>query len=126
MFVVTVRGKVGPIISACPAQAQRGDKISADYWHEIREILREELGPEVALLPQISAAGDIATTVMVERKAERRVQRLRLPGSKDERAQRRREIARRIAATISETLSVVKSEINFSPTLLHAMSVLEI
>lgn len=111
---------------ACPAQVQRGDKISADYWHEVREILREELGPEVALLPQISAAGDIATTVMVERKAERRMQRLRLPGSNDERAQRRREIARRIAATISETLSVVKSEINFSPTLLHAMSVLEI
>jgi hypothetical protein len=111
---------------ACPAQVQRGDKISADYWHEVREILRDELGPDVALLPQLSAAGDIATTVMVERKAERRMQQLRLPGSNDERAQRRKEIARRISATISETLSVVKSEIDFSPVLLHAMSVLEI
>jgi len=56
---------------ACPAQVQRGDEISADYWHEVREILRDELGPEVALLPQISAAGDIATTVMVERECQR-------------------------------------------------------
>jgi hypothetical protein len=111
---------------ACPAQVQRGDKISADYWHEVREFLSEEMGPEVALLPQLSAAGDIATTVMVERKGEKRMQRLRAPGNDNDRAQRRREIARRIAATISETLSVVKAEKDFSPTLLHAMTRFEV
>lgn len=107
---------------ACPAQVQRGDKISADYWHEVRENLREELGPDVALLPQISAAGDIATTVMVERRAEKRMQELRFPGGEDDRSQRRKEIARRILTTIAETLSVVKSEIDFSPVVFHSMS----
>lgn len=111
---------------ACPAQVQRGDKLSADYWHEVREKLREELGPDVNLLPQHSAAGDIGTTALVERKAEKRMQQLRLPGSDDERAQRRAEIARRISNTITDTLSLVKSEIEYSPILLHDMTTFEV
>jgi len=80
----------------------------------------------VKLLPQLSAAGDIATTVLVERKAEKRMQQLRLPDSDDERAQRRAEIARRISNTITDTLSLVKSEIEYSPVLLHDMTTFEV
>lgn len=113
----------GVIINlACPAQVQRGDKLSADYWHEVRELLAQELGPEVHLLPQLSAAGDIATTVMVERQAEKRMQQLRFADAGDERLQRRMQIARRIAATVVDVLPVAKLEIDTEPTLLHSMA----
>jgi len=117
----------GVIINlACPAQVQRGDKISADYWHEVRQLLAGELGPEVRVLPQISAAGDIATTVMVERKGEARMQRLRFPDAGDERGQRRMEIARRIAGAVIDVLPVAKLEIEAQPALLHLMSGLDL
>ncbi len=107
---------------ACPAQVQRGDKLSADYWHEVREQLSASLGKTLPLLPQLSAAGDIATTVMVEKKGEARMQRLRSPSEDDFRVQRRAEIARRIVSAITDTLSVVDSEIDFSPRLRHSVA----
>jgi len=111
---------------ACPAQVQRGSELSADYWHEVRQLLAEDLGPEVHLLPQLSAAGDIATTVMVERKAEQRMQALRFPDAGDERMQRRMQIARRIAATVSDVLPVAKLEIDRQPELKHSMAKLDL
>ncbi len=111
---------------ACPAQVQRGDKLSADYWHEVRELLAKDLGAEVHVLPQLSAAGDIATTVMVERKAEKRMQELRFPDAGDERLQRRMQIARRIAATVVDVLPVAKLEIDTAPLLMHSMARLDL
>ncbi|MFX4228878.1 MAG: hypothetical protein ACFHHU_13710 [Porticoccaceae bacterium] len=37
-------------------------EISADFWHETRLALREELGDDLYILPQSSAAGDAVRT----------------------------------------------------------------
>lgn len=117
------RNLTGVVVNVtCPAQVQRGDKLSADYWHEVREQVREKLGADIAVLPQISAAGDIANIVMVEKKGEARMQALRAKGEADFRVQRRAEMARRIVAAITDTWAVVKSEVDFAPQLKHALA----
>lgn len=110
----------------CPAQVQRGNLISADYWHEAREEIRRRLGERVFILPQLSAAGDVATTVMVEKKAEARMQRLRFPGIEDTRVLRRKQIALRVADAVTEVLPLMSDTIEFAPALRHQMRKLDL
>jgi hypothetical protein len=118
----TEKNLTGVLINvACPAQVQRGDQLSADYWHEVREELKKSLGPEVFILPQLSAAGDIATTVMVEKKAERRMMKLRFPQIEDARTARRKQIAVRVSAAVTSILPYVKDSIETNPYVAHEM-----
>ena len=104
---------------ACPAQVQRGTLVSADFWHEVRGELAARLGPDVFILPQLSAAGDQAITVMVEKKAEARMQRLMFPETTDSRLLRRKQIARRIADAVASVLPLMKGVIEWNPVLAH-------
>src|SRR5690625_748620 len=61
---------------AIPAQAEYGPKISADYWHETREELHRRLGEDLYIFPQISAAGDQSPKILVNHRAEERMQKL--------------------------------------------------
>ncbi len=110
----------------CPAQVQRGKLISADYWHEAREEIRRRLGEDVFILPQVSAAGDLATIVMVEKKAEARMQRLMFPEIEDDRDRRRKQIALRLADAVSTVLPFMKDAIEWNPPLAHSMKKLEL
>jgi hypothetical protein len=106
---------------ACPAQVQRGELLSADYWHEVRELLRARAGPQLFILPQISAAGDLATTVMVEKRAEDRMQELMFPGLGGWRERRRQQIALRIADAVTDVLPYMQDTIAWTPELIHTM-----
>jgi hypothetical protein len=106
---------------ACPAQVLRGDKLSADYWHEVREVLRQSLGPNLYILPQISAAGDLATTVMVEKKAEERMQQIMFPQDTNSREMRIKQIAVRISDAVTSVLPYMKNTIESKPLLAHKM-----
>ncbi len=110
----------------CPAQVQRGNLISADYWHEVRQGLKHRLGPEVFVLPQLSSAGDVATTVMVEKKAEARMQRLMFPDLDDERDRRRRQIALEICDAVTKVLPYIKDHVEWKPALRHSLRQLEL
>ncbi len=110
----------------CPAQVQRGSLISADYWHEAREEIRHRLGQQVFILPQLSAAGDVATTVMVEKKAEARMQRLQFPGIEDSRVLRRKQIASRVADAVTEVLPFMQDTIETAPPLARTMRKLDL
>lgn len=114
------------INTACPAQVLRGDKLSADYWHDVREQLSESLGPDVHVLPQLSAAGDLATTIMVEKKAETRMQQLMFPGEANPRDRRRKQIAVRLASAVTSVLPYMKNTIDRSPVLKHATTRIEL
>lgn len=111
---------------ACPAQVQRGDLLSADFWHETREMLAERLGPDVFILPQLSAAGDLATTVMVERKGEERMQRILFPEITDSSLARRMQLAVRIADAVSSIVTHMGNHIEWNPVLLHEMESLDL
>lgn len=88
---------------ACTAQVQRGDRLSADYVHELREVLRERLG-DIEVLVQISAAGDFGTHVMVETRAEDRMARLMFPDLDDRVSRRRAQLAVRVADAVTDVL----------------------
>lgn len=114
-------GRLSGVVAnvTCPAQVHRGDLLSADYWHEAREKLADRLGPEVHLLPQLSAAGDLANIVMVERQGEARMQRLMFPDEDDPRKLRRLQIAKRIVDAVDGVLPYMEAVAETHPPLAH-------
>ena len=104
---------------ACPSQVGAGSRISADFWHETRNELRSRLGQELFVLPQCSAAGDQSPTVLVDKKAEARMQQL--TGRS-----RRQEIAVRLADAVTSVLPVAEKTIDFNPVFAHRVEEVKI
>lgn len=95
----------------CPSQCSEQEfLLSADYWHETRELLRQRLGRDLFVLPQCAAAGDQSPRPMVGKAAEQRM--LERSGRSA-----REEIARRISDAVEETLSILESDRDSSPHL---------
>jgi hypothetical protein len=83
---------------ACPSQETEGlSKVSADFWHEVRQELRKRHGKDLFVLPQCAAAGDLSPHLMFRKRAEQIM--LDRKG-----ISRRREIAGRLARAIDEVL----------------------
>lgn len=99
---------------ACTAQVQRGDRLTADYVHELRELLHERLG-DIDVLVQISAAGDFGTHVMVETRAEDRMARLMFPDLDDRESLRRAQLAVRVADAVTEVLPWMEAVADDAP-----------
>lgn len=96
---------------AVPSQvSQSALAISADFWHETRQMLRRQNHENLYVLPQCSAAGDQSPTVMVDRKAELRMQEL-------SRRSRREMIATRVTAAVMDILPVMREHIEWQPRL---------
>lgn len=77
---------------ACPAQEVEGrSAINADFWHQVREQLRERHGEDLVVLGWIGAAGDQSPHLMFRKAAEERMRTLRG-------LDRLGEIARRVVA----------------------------
>ncbi len=104
---------------ACPSQVGAGSRISADFWHETRNELRSRLGEGLFVLPQCSAAGDQAPKVLVDKKAETRMERLT--------GRNRREmIAVDIADAVDSVLPVAEKTIDFEPVFAHRVQQVQI
>ena len=115
---------------ACPSQCTEGESfVSADYWHETREELRRRFGHGVCVLGQCAAAGDQSPHLMLDRRAEERMFRLKglLPekGGDFNMAQRT-EIARRIAAAVEDVLPIAAKDIRTEIEFAHQRSVLDV
>ena len=93
---------------ACPSQVGAGSRISADFWHETRNELRNRFGQSLFVLPQCSAAGDQSPSVLVDKKAEARMQQLMGLSRRDM-------IAVRIADAVASVLPVAEKTIDFDP-----------
>jgi len=104
---------------AVPSQAGGGSRVSADFWHETRNELRSRLGEGLFVLPQCSAAGDQSPSVLVDKKAEARMQRL--TGRS-----RRGQIAVRIADAVTSVLVVAEKNIDWNPVFAHRVEQVEL
>jgi len=93
---------------ACPSQVGAGSRISADFWHETRNELRSRLGEGLFVLPQCSAAGDQSPGVLIDKRAEARMERLMG-------LSRRGMIAVRLADAVTSVLPVAEETIDFEP-----------
>ncbi len=104
---------------AVPSQASGGSRISADFWHETRNELRNRLGEGLFVFPQCSAAGDQSPVVLVAKKAESRMERL--TGRS-----RREQIAVRIADAVTSILPVMEKSVEWNPAFFHRMEQVEL
>ncbi|NLZ63196.1 MAG: hypothetical protein GX902_05255 [Lentisphaerae bacterium] len=101
LYTFTPAGKLtGAVVNVpCPSQCSMHEwNLTADFWHEVRQNIREQYGEEVFILPQCAAAGDLETINLHCKAALKR--RLELKGSTQ-----RQEIAERICAAFSEVLT---------------------
>ena len=104
---------------AVPSQVSGGSRVSADFWHETRNELRQRLGAGLFVLPQCSAAGDQSPVVLVAKKAEARMERI--TGRS-----RREQIAVRIADAVTSILPVMEKTVNWNPAFAHRMERVEL
>jgi len=115
---------------ASPAQEYEGaHEISADFWHDIRLAIRERLGANVQVLGQCAAAGDQSPHVLWDKRAEKRMLNLRGlsdPSYEREGLNLRREIGRRVAATVAEVLPLMRQDIQTSSPLTHVIKEIEL
>ncbi len=105
---------------ACPSQeTEMGMKVSADFWHEIREEVQRRLGSHVHVLGQCAAAGDQSSHRLWYKEAEQRM--LELRG-----VTMRQEIGRRVADTVAEVLPAVAKDIRSDLRLSHMVRTIQI
>jgi hypothetical protein len=105
---------------ACSSQVDEGMFVlSADYWHDTRQELRQRLGDRLFVLPQCSAAGDQSPHMLFEKRAAARM--LALTGRTERQA-----IAQEITDAVTETLRVVRGTASGSLVLRHHVEYLDL
>lgn len=108
------RNLTGILINvACPAQeTEQLLKVSADFWHEVRQEIRARYGKEIFVFPQCAAAGDQSPHLLWRRKAEDIMRRRRG-------ISRRQEIARRIADAVDQVSPHARKDIKNEVVFIH-------
>ncbi len=62
---------------ACPAQeVEGGSSLNADFWHPVRETLRERFGKDLHILGWAGAGGDQSPHLMIGKAADERMRKL--------------------------------------------------
>ena len=125
-FVFTFDPKgalTGAIINIpCPSQCSESmRKLSADYWHNIRETLRAKYG-DLFILPQCGAAGDMSPHNKLNGAARRR--RCELKYGRKEVFQNefeRLEIAEQVGAAFDRTLAWAKKDLRSEMPIRHRL-----
>ena len=103
-------------------------QISADFWHDTRVEINKRLGKEIYILPQSSPGGGLSPHVMVETRAEERMQKLMFPDVDSGRNSlgRRKQIAWRIADAVTSVLPYMKDVIEWEAEFSHEMEVVNL
>jgi len=109
----------------CPSQvSEHIYQISADYWHETRVELRQRFGSDLFILPQCAPAGDQSPHLLLGRRAEERMWRLK--GRDTDQNAPRQEIALKIADAISDMVPYAEKEIDWSPAFEHVCETVDL
>ena len=104
----------------CPAQeVENRSAVNADYWHPVRERLKQLYGSDLCVAGWIGAAGDQSPRPMYRKDAEERMIRLR-------NLTRLEEIARRITGSVEEAYGTVKADQHSSAILVHKVETLRL
>lgn len=106
------RLKATAITMACPAQAAGGPVISADFWHDVRELLHQRHGQELCVLGFVAPAGDQTPRLQFRQDAELRMERLRG-------LDHAQEMARRIVAAFDDVAPLIAKDIRSDVPLVH-------
>lgn len=104
----------------CPSQeAEGGLSLHADFWHPVRETLRQRHGQDLCVLGLPGAGGDQTSRPMYRKAAEARMRKLRgLTGME--------EVARRIVAGWEEALEGASKDIRQDVVLDHSVQQIEL
>ena len=109
----------------CPSQvSEHIYRISADYWHETRVELRKRFGKDLFVLPQCAPAGDQSPHVLIGKRAEERMWRLK--GRDMEQNAPRQEIAQKIADALRDIVPSAQKEILWNPQFEHRAETLDL
>jgi len=107
------RMKATAITLACPAQMSQGETVvSADFWHDARELLRNRYGRELCVLGFCAPAGDQCPHLSYRKKSESRMDRLRG-------LTRTQELGRRVANAFFDVADVIAKDIRTDVPLVH-------
>ena len=95
--------KATAITLACPSQSVGGSKLSADFWHDARELIKQRHGKDLCVLGFCAPAGDQAPNLLFRKKSEARMNAL-------SGLDRTQELGRRIAVAFDDVLSLIEKE----------------
>ena len=120
------RNLTGIVVNVpCPSQvSEHIYRISADYWHETRVELRKRFGKDLFVLPQCAPAGDQSPHVLIGKRAEKRMWRLK--GRDLDQNAPREEIAQKIADAISDIVPFAEKETDWNPAFAHTVETLQL
>jgi len=111
--------KAVAISLACTAQCASGNKVSADFWHDVRQLIHERHGEQVHVLGFCSAAGDQTPLLQVGRTADQRMYALRgLTYTQ--------EIGRRVAAAFEDVAGVIAQDARSDVPLAHEVRLIDL
>ncbi len=103
----------------CPAQSQGGAQVSGDFWHDVRELIAAEHGSDACVLGFCGPAGDMSPSVLVNKSAEARMERLHG-------RTHTQELGYRIARAISDVLPVARKDVHADMPLAHVVKRLDL
>ena len=104
--------KATAITLACPAQSVSGSKLSADFWHDVRVLLRKRHGEDLCVLGFCAPAGDQAPNLLFRKKSEGRMEKLRG-------LDRTEELGRRIAVAFDDVLNLIEKDVHADVRFTH-------
>ena len=127
LFTYDPDGKLtGVIVNlACPSQVSEAlSYVSADFWHDARQEIRNRHGSGLFVLPQCSAAGDQSPHRLINMRAEARMLVLKglVPEGEDTRLAERVEIGRKIAAAVDDVLPAANRDIRQTAIFKHTVA----
>ena len=105
---------------ACTAQEVENNlAVSADFWHEVRQLLQARHGENLVVLGWIGAAGDQSPHLLYRKAAEERMRKLRG-------LTRLAEIARRIDGAWADVYEVAQKDQHASVVFAHRVQTIEL
>ena len=133
LYTFDEAGKLtGAIINVpCPSQcSEREIMTSADYWNEVRQLIREQYG-DIYILPQCAAAGDLSPHPLHYKAAwERRLKlkygEFRQDVLEPQRYWNRRDLAEKIAHAFHECYQWAAKETYTDGPVVHTTKILEL
>ncbi|MHC4559694.1 MAG: hypothetical protein ACYS80_20570 [Planctomycetota bacterium] len=112
---------VGAVVNvSCPSQeVESKSVVNADFWHPVREALRERYGEQLCILAWTGASGDQSPHLMYRKAADERMRRLRGLNRLDE-------IARRVVSAVDDAYEAVKNDRHTCVPLIHKVETIRL
>lgn len=111
--------KAAVVVVPTPSQSEGGSRVGADYWHYVRAGIREKHGQSVIVVGFIAPAGNQTPRVMLRKKAESRMRKLKG-------VSRSQEVAGRIVRAVDEVWDVALKDIRTDLSFAHRVERFEV